>query len=348
MRRTWFLCVVLAGVFASGCGGCGGEDRDVAEAPQEAPVPDAPAEPPVPSDPLLAEIAAVAATGRALPPPDPADRSARESFRREALTLGNKALDSARIDGVVAVAEALWRSDEAESASAFLQRAVGVARGKTEEKAHMHALARLKVEKGAELEAASLMERAIDLEPTTPEDFTLLSWAYLRAGRIGPAAAATRRGARGHAGAPELAVQAAEVTLVKSGAADALAELAAIPPPPDSEQFLRVRGEAHLVAGDRAAAAADAAALQKAFPSSAWGPLLTAALGGAGRETALAKAKVAAAADMMAVDARAAMDWAASAGESVAPWTRGVPPAPPVAPPKEPVAAAPAGAPPTP
>lgn len=323
MRKTWLVCALLIVGTASGCGGCG--DKETATTPPSTEATPEVSEPVTPADPVLQALTSLHERARSLPGADAADQAPRAAFKREGLILGNNAIEDMRLDVVVGVAEVLWRAGEGEAAAAFLQRSVGITREKTTEKQHMHALARLKVELGGALEAASLMERAIDIEPTTSQDFVLLSWAYLRAGRLGPAAAATRRAARGHEGDPDLAVQAAEVMLIQSDAASALAALDAIQPQPTSEHFLRVHGEAQLISGNREGAAADAKALVSQHPESPWGPLLTSALGGVGRADAQGAAARLSAASLAAVDGRAALSWAEAAGDLVSAWERTTP-----------------------
>ncbi len=321
MRKTWLLCGFLALCTASGCAGC--DDRGAAPAPVSSAGEATPLEESItPADPLLQTLASLDERARLVASEGSKASTSRSSFKRDSIAFGNRVLGDMRLDVVVGVAEALWRAGEGEVAAAFLQRAVGLLQGKTTEKKHMHALALLKVELGRALEAASLMERAVDIEPTTPRDFVLLSWAYLRSGRLGPAAAATRRGARGHAGAPELAVQAAEVLLLKSNAENALEALAAIQPEPASEQFYRVRGEAHLITGNRDQASVDAKTLVTKFPGSPWGPLLESAAGGLGRADAQGHAVRLSVESLSSVDGRAALAWAEAAEDSVSPWKR--------------------------
>lgn len=323
MKNHALVCAALLALASSGCGGCGDKDTSSPDATPaaEATTPEAtPAEPVTPADPELQKLAALMETAASLPAPGAEDRQPREAFRREALTLGNAAIGT-RMDVVVGVAEALWVAGEAETAAAFLQRTVGMTRDKEVGSDHMHALARLKVELDAPLEGASLMERAIDREAASPGDFAMLSWTYLRAGRLGPGRAAVRRGLRKHPDAPELAVAGAVVMVVEGRAADALVEVASAA---DSGNVaaLRARGEAQLASGDRAAVKATADALAKAAPENPWGPLLTAALGGPGRADALGKARALASKGLEWVDARDALDWAGAVGEGAAVWPR--------------------------
>ena len=326
MRKMWMVGVVMAALLATGCGGCGGDKAKVEGVgpvtPEDTPPVIEVIEPPTPSDPALAALAALSARAAELPPVGDDTRPPREAFRREALTLGNQAIEDVRLDVVTGVAGVLWAVGEVETAAAFLQRSVGMTRGKTTEKAHMHALARLKVELGVALEAASLMERAIDIEPTSPRDFELLSWAYLRAGRSGPAAAATRRGMRGHPDAPSLHLQNLEVMLAGGKAGDALGALEVTPEGADRLTQLRIMGEAQLVTGDREGAAATVAELTAEHPESPWGPLYLAALGGEDRAEALDRARTLAAGALEYCDARAALAWAEAAGAEVSPWSR--------------------------
>ncbi|MCO4771585.1 MAG: hypothetical protein KDA24_16250, partial [Deltaproteobacteria bacterium] len=170
-RTTWMAGAITAALLASGCGGCGDKDEAVEVTPE--PTPEVVAEPTTPADERLAALATLTEQVAGLPPVDSEDRARREVFRRDALTLGNEAITELRFDVVVGVGEVLWGAGEPETAAAYLQRSVGMTREKSPEKSHLRALARLKVDGDAALEAASLMERAIDIEPTTPEDFVL-------------------------------------------------------------------------------------------------------------------------------------------------------------------------------
>ncbi len=324
MRKFKMVGVVMAAFLATGCGGCGEDKGDVAIDATSTATPPAlePTEPPTPSDPALAALSELSARVGELPPVGDENRAPREAFRRETLVLGNQAIQDVRLDVVNGVADVLWRSGEVETAAAFLQRSVGMTREKTTEKTHMHALARLKVELGVALEAASLMERAIDIEPTTPRDFQLLSWAYLRAGRSGPAAAATRRGLRAHPGDPILYLQNVEVMITAGRASDAIGALELSPEGADPLTRLRIMGEAQLVSGEREGAAATAAELVVKHPQSPWGPLYLAALGEGDRADAIAKARALAGAELEHCDARAALAWAEVAGAEVSPWLR--------------------------
>jgi len=319
MKNRALVCAVLFALASSGCGGCGEKDAPSTDGTPavEATTPEVAPEPATPADPELVKLAALLETARGLPAPDAEDRQPREAFRREALTMGNAAIGT-RMDVVVGVAEALWTAGEGETAAAFLQRTVGMTRDKEVGSEHMHALARLKVELDAPLEGASLMERAIDREAATASDFAMLSWTYLRAGRLGPGRAAVRRGERKHPSAPELALAGAVVALVEGKTADALSAVDG----KDGALALRIKAEAQLASGDRAGAKATAEALSKAAPENPWGPLLLGAVGGAGKADALGKARTLASADMQWVDARQALEWAAAVGDGAAAWAR--------------------------
>lgn len=307
-------------LFLAGCDGCG--DKGGEATPVTAGTdPATPGEPTPAADPMKDELAVIADRATRLPSAvDGGVVAERESFRRDALLLGNRALEERRMDLVVGTAEALRRAGEVDGAAAFLQRAGGLTAKESVGNDHQRALARLKVQQGRALEAASLLERLIDGEAPEPDDFAMLSWAYLAAGRPGPARAAVTRGQRVHPDAEALKVQAAEVKLVAEGPEAALAALEGLA----GEQALRLVAEAKLVSGDADGARAAASTLVSEFPDSPWGPLLLAATGGPGTDDKLGEARDLASRSLDGSDARRALDWAAAAEHS-APWTREVP-----------------------
>lgn len=307
-------------LFLAGCDGCGDGGGETAPVAVDA-EPTAAAEPTPAPDPMKDELAGIADRATRLPPAVEGSVVAeRESFRRDALLLGNRALEERRMDLVVGTAEALRRAGEVDGAAAFLQRAAGLTAKESVGSEHQRALARLKVQQGRALEAASLLERLIDGEAPAPEDFAMLSWAYLAAGRPGPARAAVTRGQRVHPQAEVLKVQAAEVKLVAEGPEAALPELDGLA----GEQALRLAAEAKLISGDAEGARAVATTLVSDHPDSPWGPLLLAAIGGPGTDDKLGEARDLASRSLDGSDARRALDWAAS-DEHTAPWTREVP-----------------------
>ena len=307
-------------LFLAGCDGCGGPGG------QTVPVtaggdPATPSEATPAPDPMKDELVAIADRATRLPPAvDGGVVPERESFRRDALLLGNRALEERRMDLVVGAAEALRRAGEIDGAAAFLQRAGGLTAKESVGNEHQRALARLKVQQGRALEAASLLERLIDGESPAAGDFAMLSWAYLAAGRPGPARAAVTRGQRVHPQAEALKVQAAEVKLVSDGPEAALAALDGL----TGEQALRLVAEAKLVSGDSAGARAAASSLVSEHPDSPWGPLLLAAIGGPGTDDKLGEARDLAARSLDGSDALRALGWAAAAEHS-SPWEREVP-----------------------
>ena len=309
---------------SAGCLGRCGE-----EAPPDDPVePPAVVEPATPADPVLAALAALADRVPGLPAPiDGQVVAEREVFRRDALVLGNQAVDDKRMDVILGIGDLLSDAGEDASATAFLQRSVGLIKPAPGEKAHLLALADVKRVAGQALEGASLMERAIDIEPSEALDFIELSRMYVAAGRPGPARAAVTRGLRKHAGDPGLALQGLEVRLVGGDAAAVVAELPAEVPPALTTWHLRLRAEALLVQGDAAAAQGVAAEIATADESSPWGPLLTAAaLARQGKDAAtpLARASGLAATGRKHHDARVALPWAESMQPDgpVSPWPR--------------------------
>ena len=317
-----FCLSFLAVMLLSGCGdGCGGAKPTAdggSPAPTEAPTP--------PADALLAGVAALAARVPGLPPAgaDGGVLADREVFRRDALTLGGQAIDEARVDVAIALAQVLADAGELNSAGAYLQRAVGLLPPATAGKAHMLLLAEVKLQQGKALEGASLVERAVDVEPLADVEFAALSRMYLGAGRPGPARAATTRGLRVVPESVLLQVQAAEVELVTNGAPTALGRLPADAEGALGERMLALRAEAKLVSGDVPGALADAQALMARAASSPLGPLLVAAAGGAGRDDLLTRAASLVPVGLDGEDARRMTAWVQAADFS-APYSRLVP-----------------------
>ncbi len=326
VRLILVSSLVLLGGCLSRCG---------SDAPTDEPsTPQAVVEPVTPSDPVLAELAALAERGVDLPAATPgAVIAEREVFRRDVLLLGNKAIDEKRMDVVLGVSDVLTAAGEVDAATAFLQRSVGLVKPAAGNKEHLLRLAEVKRINGKPLEGASLLERAVDIEPSTASDFIGLSKVYLAAGRPGPARAAVTRGLRKHADDPGLALQGAEVKLVTGDAAGALAALPANAPPALVSDVLRVKAEALLVSGDAAGAAAAAKELTALDAESPWGPLLGGAAAGALGEDGsaqLAQAEGLAGAGRAGHDARIALTWAEAltSTEALSPWPRLTGPAP--------------------
>jgi tetratricopeptide (TPR) repeat protein len=92
---------------------------------------------------------------------------ARRRFVETARALGNQAIEARRADQAARVGRVLMEGGEGKFAEAFLQRAMGLLKPAEAGKDHMYPLAQLRRADGRALEAASLYERAIDIEPTT-------------------------------------------------------------------------------------------------------------------------------------------------------------------------------------
>ena len=332
------LILVLSLAMLSGClGPCSGDGPEVEPSTAAAPV-----EPSTPADPVLVELGFLVDRAVDLPAANPGVVVAeREAFRRDALLLGNKAIDEKRMDVVLGVSDLLTSAGESDAAVAFLQRSVGLVKPAGGNKAHLLRLADVKRISGKPLEGASLLERAVDIEPSTAADFIGLSRVYLAAGRQGPARAAVTRGLRKHAGDAGLVLQGAEVKLVGGDAAAALAGLPVDAPAHLATEVLRVKGEAQLVSGDLTGAATTAGDLVKADAESPWGPLLAGAAATAqGTDGAadLARAAGLAGTGREGFDARVALTWAEGLrpDSPVSPWPRltgQAPSLPPTAPP---------------
>jgi hypothetical protein len=326
------LILVSSLVLLGGCLSRCGSDTPTSEPS----APEAVVEPVTPSDPVLAELAVLAERGVDLPPATPGVVIAeREVFRRDVLLLGNKAIEEKRMDVVLGVSDVLTAAGEVDAATAFLQRSVGLVKPAAGNKAHLLRLAEVKRINGKPLEGASLLERAVDIEPSTAADFIGLSRVYLAAGRPGPARAAVTRGLRKHAGDPGLALQGAEVKLVTGDAAAALAALPGDAPAGLAADVLRVKAEALLVSGDAAGAATAAKELSGLDAESPWGPLLGGASArslGQDGSAQLAQAAGLAGTSRSGYDARIALTWAEALtkGDAISPWPRltGPPPTP--------------------
>lgn len=331
MSRVSARLIAFAALISlSGClGRCGGDAPP--ETPPEVAATPAP-EPATPADPVLAAVAELAERAVDLPEPEAGVATGpRETFRRDALTLGNQAVDDKRMDVVLAIADVLVQAEEVKSATAFLQRAVGLLKPTAGAKEHLLALADLKRIGGKPLEGASLMERAVDIEPPDAGDFVGLSRMYLAAGRIGPARAAVTRGLRAHPTDAALAIQGAEVQLVQGQSGPALAAIPGEPAEAVRAFALRVKAEAQLVAGDLPAATATAKEL--AAVDEAWGALLSGAAAVAqgkdgGADLAQARGL---AVGRAGFDVQQALPWAEALvpGSPISPWPRTTGQAPP-------------------
>jgi predicted Zn-dependent protease len=255
---------------------------------------------------------------------------ARRRFVEAARALGDQAIEAKRTDQIALVGRVLMEGGEGRFAEAFLQRSMGLLKPAEFGKDHMYPLAQLRRADGRALEAASLYERAIDVEPTTAAEYVGLSDLYLAAARMGPARAAVTRGLRGHADSVALKVQGAKVALLDGKAADALAvadEVLAASPEDVSAQLLRI--EALLAAGSLEQAGKDSGALRDEYPADAWGWILGAVVAAAAGEPQRAREMLDQAAELAGDcpcthEERLAILWAAKVGAAsrVAPRSR--------------------------
>lgn len=276
---------------------------------------------------------------RALPPGGEPNAPERDAFRDASRTFGEEAIKAKRADLVARIGQLLSRVGERALAEAFLQRSVGLmgpAAGGGKD--HLYPLAELKRSQGRILEAASLFERAIDVEPTTPAEFVGLSDLYLAADRLGPARAAVTRGLAKHPDAVSLLVQGAEVDLMAGDmekAKVALATAKAKDPTDLAARILEI--EVQLASGPIDAAAELAGALRTQAAESAWGSILGAAAARAKGDAAAAEPLLAHARELAGDcpcthEERLAISWAEGvpAGATVAPRKRAEPMADPV------------------
>jgi len=255
---------------------------------------------------------------------------ARRRFVETARALGEQAIEAKRTDRIALLGRVLMEGGEGKFAEAFLQRSMGLLKPAEFGKDHMYPLAQLRRADGRALEAASLYERAIDVEPTTAAEYVGLSDLYLAAGRMGPARAAVTRGQRGHADSIALQVQGAKVALLDGKAAEALIvadEVLATSPEDVSAQLLRI--EALLAAGSIELAGEASATLRDEYPADAWGWILGAAVASASGDSAAALDMLDQAAELAGDcpcthEERLAIRWAAKVGatKSVAPRSR--------------------------
>ncbi len=197
---------------------------------------------------------------------------ARRRFVDEARALGDEAIEAKRTDRAAEIGQILMEGGEARFAEAFLQRCMGLLKPAEAGKDHIYPLAQLRRADGRALEAASLYERAIDVEPTSEAEYVGLSDLYLAADRIGPARAAVSRGLRKHAGSVVLKVQGAKVALLDNKAEEAMTSVAEVlAGSADDVAAQLVQIEAMLALGKLSEAKASSAALRDEFPADAWG-----------------------------------------------------------------------------
>jgi tetratricopeptide (TPR) repeat protein len=197
---------------------------------------------------------------------------ARRRFVDEARVLGDEAIEAKRTDSAAEIGRILMEGGEARFAEAFLQRCMGLLKPAEAGKHHIYPLAQLRRADGRALEAASLYERAIDVEPTTESEYVGLSDLYLAADRIGPARAAVSRGLRKHEGSVVLKVQGAKVALLDGKAEEAMASVVEVlAGSADDVAAQLVQIEAMLALGKLSESKASSTALREEFPADAWG-----------------------------------------------------------------------------
>jgi tetratricopeptide (TPR) repeat protein len=290
----------------------GGDD---ASSPQE-PTPAHEAAPVL--DPLDADLDALRAEGSALTlRGSHEERSPEaEAFVAHAREIGDAALGERRPDVSGQLGDILVDKGEVDFAGAVLQRAVGLMKPEDFGKDHLYALARIRRAQQRPIEAASLFERAVHVEPTEAAEFVGLSDHYLAAGRPGPARAAVSRGLRSHPDSPQLQVQGAEVALLSGEldqAQEALRPVLAADPTDFGARLIRL--EVLLAAGDLDAAGTEAATLRDEVPEDGWGWIFGAAVeraGGGDGSDLLEKARELAGDCPCTREERLAIEWAAA------------------------------------
>ncbi len=214
--------------------------------------------------------------------PEEQRSEARRQFVATARALGERAIEEGRADRAASIARLLMEGGEGKFAEAFLQRTMGLLKPAEAGKDHMYPLAQLRRADGRALEAASLYERAIDVEPTTPAEYVGLSDLYLSADRIGPARAAVTRGLRKHSASAALKVQGAKVALLDGKAEEAATvadEVLAVTATDVAAQLVRI--ESMLALGRMKEARQQSTALRDEYPADAWGWILGAAVAAA-------------------------------------------------------------------
>jgi len=233
------------------------------------------AEPDVPAEASLGDLVIqLRNEGEALAalPEGAAREAAGQALIGNARSVGDQAMAQQRADITARIGHVLIEAGEVQFAEAFLQRSVGVLKPAQHGKDAMYPLAQLRRVRGQALEAASLYERAIDIEPTLPAEFVGLSDLYLAAGRMGPARAAVQRGLTRHGESTDLAVQGAKVALLDGKAPDAVTQLRAIlTSQTDHFGAQLVHVEALLATGALDEATREAEGLRDDLPEEPWG-----------------------------------------------------------------------------
>ena len=197
---------------------------------------------------------------------------ARRQFVNDARSLGDEAIEAKRPDQAAEIGRILMEGGEGRFAEAFLQRCMGLLKPADAGKDHVYPLAQLRRADGRALEAASLYERAIDVEPTIESEYIGLSDLYLAADRIGPARAAVSRGLRKHPDSVLLKVQGAKVAVLDGKAQEALKvanEVLSARPEDVAAQLVQI--EALLAMGKIDDAKRTSDTLRNEYPADAWG-----------------------------------------------------------------------------
>jgi tetratricopeptide (TPR) repeat protein len=283
--------------------------------PTPAPVAATPSPTPeAPTDPFVDQLKALSAAAASLPEAGPDREAALASLVNLARAVADAALEAKRADALAEAAEIARQAGADRFAGALLQRATGLLDPAEAGKDHLWALARVRTDEGRVLEAVSLLERAVHVEPTTPAEWVGLSRGYLLADRVGPARAAVTRGLRVHADNLPLKTQGAEVMLVSGRAAQALGILdTVLAADPDAFGAKIVRAECLLVLGKLQAAAQQAGELGTGDDAWSWiirGAIFQVTGDGSARDEALSAAATIAGDCACTQAERAAIEWA--------------------------------------
>ena len=350
-RRRLTLLFTLCSVLAAGCT-CG--EAPAPDVTAVTPEPSAAPTPRVPVDPLAGQVDALRAAAAQVAPDGPDRAAALASLVDLARAVGDAGLASDRADVVAIAAQVAGDAGSTRFAAALLQRATGLLDPAAAGKDHLWALAQIRRDEGRVLEAVSLLERAVHVQPTTPAEWIGLSAGYLLADRVGPARAAVTRGLREHEGNEALRVQGAEVMLISGRAEQALGIVDEIlAGSPDDFASKLLRAETLLVLGrlDEAKVQAESlSTVEDAWASVMQGAIAAADGDGAARDVALAAAETLAGDCPCTRAERAAVTWVRTlkAGKPVIARSRVHPDAvqPRLADPVKPGSAAPASPPP--
>lgn len=211
MRRMPLIAVLLV----VGCSRCGSDPAPVERAPvaaESTPAPTLPGE--LPED-LGQAVTALQARVAA----DPQD-ALIEPWVRAVVDRAAASKDAAALG---AAGDALRQAGNPRLASALLRKASAQLEPKDDGIDHLVSLAAAKGELGLPLEAASVLEQALNKGQSTPDGWIALSRQYLAAERLGPARAAVTRGLRKHEGHEGLTLQGADVALARAAWDEALA-----------------------------------------------------------------------------------------------------------------------------